>query len=183
MGHLNFCHFPFKQITSTEFPKLKSIGQNCFSQNDMLTTVNLPLLETIKPETIESEYGTPFADDYKVGVCYTQSPWTNCTSLTSVTLPALKKFDIDFEGCINLKTIDLTAVTSIFTFESASLTNLVIRNETPPKLFTSWYGGQPIDFSTTLNIYVPNPDLYAELDNWQYYYQLGCIKPLSEYKG
>ena len=182
MGHTNFWHVPFKQITSTEFPALKSIGQRCFCMNDYLTKVNLPLLETIKPASTESSEGL-WADDYKVAIVSEGSPWADCPNLTSVTLPALKKLNINFDGCTSLTTVDLTAVESIFTFESASLTNLIIRKETPPALYITWYGGRPIDFSTILNIYVPNPELYAELDNWQYYYNLGRIKPLSEYEG
>ena len=139
-------------------------------------------METIKPASIESSEGL-WADDYKVAIVSEGSPWADCPNLTSVTLPALKKLNINFEGCTSLTTVDLTAVESIFTFESASLTNLIIRKETPPALYITWYGGRPIDFSTILNIYVPNPELYAELDNWQYYYNLGRIKPLSEYEG
>jgi hypothetical protein len=66
------------------------------------------------------------------------------------------------------------------------LETLIIRNETPPSLYIRriyGQGGGDIDFPTTIKIYVPDPTLYAELDNWQYYYQLGCIKPLSEYAG
>lgn len=188
MGHNNFSRIPFKTITDLLFPNLISFGQGCFDDNTLLTSVNLTKLERIKPITEETipvpELGEDSykLDDYDVFIL-TNSPFANCTSLTSITLPALLDFNITLEGCTALTTIDLTAVTRITTFETTSLTNLVIRNETPPALNVRIGIDGQINFPETINIYVPDPALYENLDNWSYYYSLGCIKPLSEYTG
>ena len=187
MGHLNFFKVPFKTITDTLFPKLISFGHGCFTNNTLLTSVNLTKLERIKPITEETVPTVGMDDNYELDdypiYILEQSPFANCTSLTSITLPALLEFDITLEGCTALTTIDLTAVTRITTFETTSLANLIIRNETPPALNVRTDLGTHINFPETINIYVPDPSLYENLDNWSYYYSLGCIKPLSEYAG
>jgi hypothetical protein len=113
MGHGNFFHFPFKQITATEFPKLKSIGQGCFRQNDMLTTVNLPLLEKIKNPSDETNFSEfLWCDDYKTTTNTDLSPWSECPNLTTLLLPNFSnEFTIDLEGCTGLKTIDIGKAT------------------------------------------------------------------------
>ena len=110
-------------------------------------------------------------------------PFTNCSSLTTIILPALLDFNIPLKGCSVLKTIDLTAVTNITTFETSSLNNLIIRNETPPVLNARRELNEDIYFPDTISIYVPDQTLYENLDNWSYYYSLGCIKSLDEYTG
>ena len=187
MGHHNFIKIPFKTITDSLFPKLMSFGQGCFDNNTLLASVNLTKLERIKPITEETVPTVGMDDSYELDdypiYILEQSPFANCTSLTSITLPALLEFDITLEGCTALTTIDLTAVTRITTFETTSLANLIIRNETPPALNVRTDLSTDINFPETINIYVPDPPLYENLDNWSYYYSLGCIKPLSEYAG
>ena len=187
MGHHNFIKIPFKIITDSLFPNLLSIGRGCFTNNTLLTSVNLTKLERIKPITEETIPVVGMDDSYELDdypiYISEQSPFANCTSLTSITLPALLEFNITLEGCTALTTIDLTAVTRITTFETTSLTNLIIRNETPPALNVRIGQDGQINFPETINIYVPDPSLYENLDNWSYYYSLGCIKPLSEYAG
>lgn len=194
IGHKNFQKIPFKTITDVEFPSLVSMGQECFTDNTYLTIVNLSKLTTFKQPSEETEQISSYdnyykADDYDLylfdvsGSSAARSPFANCTALTSITLPALLDFNIALEGCTALTTIDLTAVTSITTFETTSLTNLILRNETPPTLNVRRVSSEDVYFPDTISIYVPDPTLYENLDNWSYYYSLGCIKSLSEYTG
>ena len=193
MGHKNFRRIPFKTVADASFPALISMGQECFTDNTYLTTVYLSNLTTFKQPSEETKYSYNQegyeADDYDLylfdvsGSRAAKSPFANCTALTSIYLPSLLDFNIALEGCTALTTIDLTAVTNITTFETTSLTNLIIRNEAPPTLNIRRASGKDIYFPDTINIYVPDPTLYENLDNWSYYYSLGCIKSLDEYTG
>lgn len=193
IGHMNFIKIPFKTVSDDSFPQLVSMGQECFVDNSILTTVYLSKLTTFKQPQEETKYDSRLecynADDYGLylfdasGTHAARSPFANCTSLTSIYLPSLLDFNIALEGCTALTTIDLTAVTNITTFETTSLINLIIRNEVPPTLNIRRTSGKDIYFSNTINIYVPDPTLYENLDNWSYYYSYGCIKSLDEYVG
>ena len=155
---------------------LTVLGSYAFGSCKKITSVSLPLVETIKRNAFSDCSGLTNLD-VPAATTIGEGAFTSCTALTSVVFPSVTKIDpiFAFTGCTALVRIELPSITSIgrATFnECKALTTLILSNsENVCKLdATNAISTTPIADGTGY-IYVPQALIedYKVATNWATY--------------
>lgn len=177
--------------TMTEYSDNESelIGEDAFSKQSQLTTVNMPKVKTIAPRAF---YGcsklTVISFPALVSISY--NTFRNCSSLTEFISPATFDSRLDsstFEGCSALIKADFRHINSLgisnYSLACTNLVTLIIRNtDFVPSVATAVFGAA----TTAMNkgegyIYVPQSmvDAYKAATVWSKF--AGQIRAIEDY--
>nr|DAG49939.1 MAG TPA: leucine rich repeat protein [Bacteriophage sp.] len=174
--------YGFSQVTNISVSTVKTIPEYLFADNKKITSINMPNLEYIKQyafcESGLSKVNAPKLKEIGNNSFYS-SGLTEISAMPNLVRIGSWAFALDF----NLKKIDIgskcTSISSHAFSYCNSLTTMIVRATTPPKLNGGLFDSVPSGFK----LYVPDVavDTYKAATNWSAY--ASYIAALSTYPG